>query len=101
MRLLHLPIVLTILMSLGCAKREVVKVTDPAGQPVAGANVEAVSPSMNAGPNVTDTKGEALLPSNPQGAQWVVVSKPGFERTQVDVPKQWPLRVMLKPTTRP
>ena len=88
-------------MSLGCEKREVVKVTDPAGNPIAGANVEAVSPSMNAGPSVTDANGEAPLPANAQDAKWVAVSKPGFERTQVDVPKKWPLRVRLKPTTPP
>ncbi len=88
-------------MLFGCAKQEVVKVTDATGQPIAGANVEAVSPSMNAGPNVTDANGEAPLPSNVQGTKWVAVSKTGFERTQVDIPKQWPLRVTLKPTTRP
>jgi hypothetical protein len=101
MRLLHLLIIWAILMSLGCSKRETVKVTDPAGNPVAGANVEAVSPSTNTGPSVTDANGEALLPTNAQGAKWVAVSKPGFKRTQVGVPKQWPLRVTLEPTTRP
>src|SRR5262249_16861780 len=99
MRLLRLPIVLAILISLGCSPREMVKVTDPAGSPVAGAEVEAIPPSTNTGPQVTDAKGEALIPS--KGTKWVAVSKPGFERTQVDVPKRWPLRVTLKPTTRP
>ena len=99
MRRLRLPIVLGILISLGCSPREMVKVTDPAGNPVAGANVEAIPSSTNTGPHVTNARGEALIPS--KGTKFVAVSKPGFERTQVDVPKKWPLRVTLKPTTTP
>lgn len=101
MRLLRLPIMFAAVMAVGCASRETVRVVNGSGQPIVGANVEAVSPSMNAGPNVTDANGEAPLPSNVQGARWVAVSKPGFERTQVDVPKQWPLRVVLRPVILP
>lgn len=92
---------ITILTLIGCGKREVIKVVDPAGRPIAGANVEAVSPSMNAGPNITDGHGECVLPSNMQGVQWVQISKAGFEAIQVDIPKTWPLCVTLKPATRP
>ncbi len=101
MRPLHLFILFAIFLAAGCVDRRVVQVVDAAGKPVAGAMVEAVSLSMNTGPNTTDATGEAELPSNVQGARWIAVSKAGFERACVDVPKQWPLRVTLKPTTRP
>lgn len=81
----------------GCSSREAVQVIDPSGQPIAGANVVAVSLSMNAGPIATDAQGKAELPANVQGTRWIEVSKNGFETTRVDVPKAWPARITLKP----
>lgn len=90
---------LFVLLSLvGCSARHNVVVVDPTGAPIAGANVEGVSPSMNGSPIATDAKGVAAVRDNVQEVQWVKVSKPGYDATQVAVPDQWPLRVTLQPT---
>lgn len=75
-----------------------IQVVDDHGVPVAGASVEAVSLSMNTGPNMTDTKGETVLPYNIQGAKWVQITKPGYQKVFMDVPTTWPLRVKLDPS---
>jgi beta-lactamase regulating signal transducer with metallopeptidase domain len=74
----------------------IIVVTDESGKAIEGADVYAVSLSMNAGPAKTDTNGKATLPANIQGTKWVDVSKAGFESTQIDVPQKWPLKVILK-----
>jgi hypothetical protein len=74
-----------------------VKVVDAAGVPISGAEVEAVSLSINGGPNLTDMKGEAIVPSNSQETKWVAVRKPGYKYVQVYLPGSWPLRVTLIP----
>src|SRR5689334_21206288 len=93
----HCSVFVLIAVSLSCAERQIVKVSDSAGQSVQGARVQAVSLSLNSTPNITDAQGEATVPSMVQGAKWISVSKAGFETIQVDMPKQWPLRVTLKP----
>jgi hypothetical protein len=85
----------------GCTSRKVVHVVDSNGAPIQGAKVEAVSPSINSAPNLTNAGGDALLPSNIQGAKWVGVSKTGYEAIQVSLPSQWPLQITLKPASRP
>ena len=83
----------------GCSG--LVQVVDPAGQPVVGAEVLAVSLSMTAGPNITDGQGEAFLPGNLQNVKWVQVSKPWYRTVQVEVTETWPLHVMLEPKPTP
>jgi hypothetical protein len=84
----------------GCEGR--VQVFDPAGKPVAGAQVAPVSLSMNGAATPTDDRGEASvsLRVGGQDTKWVAVSKQGFEPQQVPVPAKWPLKVILQPTNR-
>lgn len=81
----------------GCQSHTVVLVTDHSGKPLVGAQVVAVSPSMNTGPNFTDSDGRATVPSNVQGIQWLDISKDGFRPERLDVPSRWPLHVTLQP----
>lgn len=71
-------------------------VVDATGRPIAGATVERVSLSIN-GPSVlTDSNGGARLPWGPQEAQWVSVSKPGYQsKVNVSVKGPRPIRVVL------
>jgi hypothetical protein len=78
-----------------CGAAQVVIVTDDNGAPVAGAQVDAVSLSINMHARLTDGDGKAALPSNPQGTRWIQVSKSGFVPEQVDLPEQWPAHVTL------
>jgi hypothetical protein len=87
-------LLLSIAVLAGCSS--IVHVVDARGAPVEGAEVYAVSLSMNTGPNLTDAEGEASLPDNIQGTKWVEVRKPGFKTAHVDVPAEWPLRVTLQ-----
>jgi hypothetical protein len=79
----------------GCSSRQLVHVVDANGAPIQGAAVEAVSPSINSTPNLTDASGDAPLPSNIQGSTWVQISKIGYDSIQVDMPSKWPLQVTL------
>ena len=83
-------------MSLCCCRpAQMVKVTDIAGVPIAGAEVTSVSLSTNSSPALTDLEGTASLPSSPQSPRWVSVSKPGYQSESVPVPPRWPLHVIL------
>jgi hypothetical protein len=81
----------TIFLS-GCAG---VYVVDPAGQPIPNAKVYAVSLSMNIGPNITDSKGYAQVPSNIQGAQWIAVECNGYKDASIPVPGTYPATIVL------
>ena len=85
----------------GCSSPPLVEVVDPSGKPIEGANVQAVSLSINSLPNATNKKGEALLPANIQGAKWVLVTKPGYEPKERELPMAWPLRITLTPEIKP
>ena len=89
-------LLIVVLPLAGCVAKQVVVVTDATGAPVQGANVEAVSPSMNVGPAVTNAKGVAALPINPQGTKWVQVSKPGYTTAHEELPSKWPMNVTLE-----
>jgi hypothetical protein len=85
----------------GCARGQV-QVVDLTGKPIQDAQVAPVSLSMNGKPMATDDSGEASVPLNiGQDIKWVDVSKPGFAPTQVQVPPQWPMKVVLQPATQP
>jgi predicted component of type VI protein secretion system len=96
-----LTIAILSLMLTGCSER--VQVVDAAGKPVQGAQVAPVTLSMNGAPAVTDARGEASVPLRigVQETKWVNISKPGFETIQVDVPAEWPLKVVLQPAKGP
>jgi len=87
-----------VVAALGCSGVPDVVVVTSEGTPIAGANVEPVSASMN-GPSVlTDASGEARLPSGPQPAEWVNVRKDGYlARTNVPLEGPRPIRVVLVP----
>jgi len=72
-------------------------VTDQYGKPVVGAQVVAASLSVNTGPNVAGSDGRAAVPSNVQGAQWLIISKAGFQPEHLNAPTRWPLHVTLHP----
>ena len=93
LRLRSIALFLSAAVVAGCSS--IVRVVDSRGAPVEGAEVYAVSLSMNTGPNMTDAEGEADLPDNIQGTKWVEIRKPGFKTAHVDVPAEWPLRVTL------
>jgi hypothetical protein len=75
-------------------------VIDNAGNPITGAAVSAVSPSINAASVPTDNHGEARIPLNfsLQQIQWVNIQTPGYDPVQVALPAQWPLQVTMTPT---
>ncbi len=79
----------------GCEKA--VYVTDPAGRPVAGAQVMVMYENLSVGaPARTDAKGKAVvapLNSPPAG---LVVFKPGYPLAQEEFPTFWPARVRLR-----
>jgi hypothetical protein len=97
-----LTLVLVALAAIGCVKGRV-QVVEPGGRPIQGADVVAVSASMNGDVVTTDAKGEAEIPLSlgAQQTKWVNVSKPGFESRQVELPAKWPLKVPLQPAPRP
>jgi hypothetical protein len=78
-----------------------VQVVDQNGRPIAGAEVIAVSLSMNAGGAFTDDNGIAVVPRDIQGTQWIEVRKQGYDGAFVAVPSSWPLRVTLMPGPSP
>lgn len=82
---------------IGCSQK--VLVTDKAGKPVQGAAVSPAGFSMNGNATLTDANGVATVPGHVGGedTKWVDIQKPGFDRVQVNVPAQWPLRVTLGP----
>ena len=88
-------VVVAAFLGSGCGPRRIVRVVDPSGLPIAGAEVRAVSLSMDSNPSVTDAKGEAELPGLAQEVRWVRVSGPGGETVDVGVPARWPLQVTL------
>ena len=85
----------------GCLTPKTVIVLNPSGMPIAGAEVAAVSASMNGAWITTDAKGHAKVHDNPQGIQWIRVRKTGYYSVTVDVPSTWPLSVTLNPIAKP
>jgi hypothetical protein len=86
----------------GCTGR--VHVVDLTGEPIQGASVAPVSLSLSGAAKLTDAHGDAEVPLNISSVaetKWVNVSQKGFESQQVDIPKKWPLRIVLQPTTQP
>jgi hypothetical protein len=81
----------------GCVTQRV-RVVDSSNRPIAGADVEPISASMNHGKLLTDQKGEALLPHVAQKIQWVSVTKEGFAPSgQVPVGDESAVVVILSP----
>jgi hypothetical protein len=56
--------------------------------------------STEGAPAFTAADGTAKVETDVVGAQWIAVSKPGYEREQVGMPAKWPLRVVLKKETQ-
>lgn len=81
-----------------CSRHPDVVVTDHTGMPVAGAKVEAVTPSLNYAPTLTDAKGHASLPSTAQKIETLNITAPG-SATKVTVRYNGakPHRVSLAP----
>ena len=92
----YFTLLIFIVVCVGCNSYKVVKVYDDDGKPIAGAEVEAVSLSINSAPNLTDDEGKTTLPFNIQGTKWVQVSKSGYRFAQVGVPERWPLIITLE-----
>ena len=83
---------ITLALVLAGCSAQMVEVVDVSGRAVPGANVAAVSLSM-ALSRGTGADGKAELPSNPQGARWVEVTKTGYQRVETDLPATWPLQI--------
>jgi hypothetical protein len=84
----------------GCAGR--VEIVSMSGEPIAGARVVPVTPSMNGSPALTDAGGKASVPRfiGGQGVAWIDVSKAGFEHQHVAVGSRWPVHVVLAPAVQ-
>ena len=90
--------------SLGClalffaaCSRPQIEVVDSAGAPIEGAEIVGYSLSIQGQQTQTDKRGHAQIPSAVQQTQWIVVSKPGFIRTeQIDVSGPKPIKVILQ-----
>lgn len=79
-----------ILVITGCHD---VRVIDSQGNPVAGAEVRAVSFSMNTGPAITNADGWSSLPTNIQGTRWIEIRYQG--RIQQFVLTQTPITLVF------
>ena len=93
----HFLILLTVMATVGCVGPGNVRVVDPDSRPLEGARVYAISASLDSAPHTTDRFGEAPLPYNIQGSQWIRVNKEGYTEVRIDVPKRWPAVVVLHP----
>lgn len=82
----------------GCSRLALV--VDDAGHPIAGAQVAPAAFSPAATTNADGTVGVALHVDD-QKARFVYVTAAGYEPRLVPVPESAPLRVVLRPTTRP
>ena len=75
--------------------KEVIIVTDVNGLPIAGAEVIAMSYSINMKSVFTNSEGEAVLKSNIQSVKWVNVEKKEYETSHTQITGEWPLYVQL------
>lgn len=91
-------VLMVVAVGLAGCPQGLVQVVDPAGNPVEGADVMAVSLGAITGPNTTNGSGETYVPHNMHDVKWIQVSKPWHRTVQVDLPETWPLRVLLVPT---
>ena len=91
--------ILIILIGLnsGCSSLDVL-VKDTDGNPIEGAIVYGISPSMTGKGTFTNRKGVAPIPWSAQEIEWIVVEKFGYGTTdQIEVKdKQKPIEVLLK-----
>jgi len=73
-------------------------VSDSNGNPIEGAFVYGISPSMTGKWSVTDRKGVAPILWSPQETESIIVEKPGFKNSnQIDVrDKPRPIKVILE-----
>ena len=87
-------------MLVGCAHKVVVR--DTQGQPIPGAEVTPVSPSINYASAITDEKGCARLKWwYAQKPMWLSVAKKGHQSVSgLAFPKTWPAEVVLQPSER-
>ena len=83
----------------GCASKKSVAVVDDSGAPVPGARVVVQAMSMEGAPTFTAGDGTAEVDTI-TGARWLAITKQGYERAQVDMPTNWPLKVVLKKETQ-
>ena len=82
----------------GCMTQRVL-VVDEANLPLAGADVEPISLSINYAKVKTNKKGKAALPHVLQPVVWVSVTKEGFKPSgQVSLKEENPMVVTLRPT---
>lgn len=79
-----------------------VVVVDPAGKPVAGAQVEPISASINYQPVLTDSKGRVRFGPAMLKREWFNVAKDGYApHTFVNLTGPEPVRVVLTKTQPP
>ena len=97
MNYLRLIAVLGVVLMTGCSTTKIV-VLDETKAPVADAEVEPITQSMNLAVLRTDASGTVKLPGTPQKIEWVSVKKEGFEPSgQIPVKEHELLTVVLKP----
>ena len=89
-------LLLIVPLVVGCAARRV-RVVDPNGGPIQGAQVQLFYNHSLGGPTATtDEKGEARFdPDFLERPLWVRISKKDFITVSVYPPMHWPLRVVL------
>lgn len=75
--------------------KEVIIVTDVNGLPISGAEVIAMSYSINMKSIVTNSQGEAVLKKSLQALKWVTIEKKEYETSHVQITGEWPLYVQL------
>ena len=94
MKLLNV-IILFMLSTISTAN-SVIIVTDVNDVPIAGAEVTAMSYSINMKSIFTNSLGEAVLQSNIQKLKWVYIVKKEYQTSHVQITGDWPLYVQLK-----
>lgn len=75
---------------------EVIIVTDDNGLPISGAEVMAMSYSINMKSIFTNYRGEAALKKSIQELKWVNIAKKEYETSHVQITGEWPLYVQLQ-----
>ena len=95
-------VVMSVLLLIGCGKREYVVVVDGTGQPIADAEVTSVGVSIMVGRVTTNAAGRARVPHTSMGIESIHVSKLGYAFVNVPYPPStWPLRITLHTEVSP
>ena len=94
-RILSLAVVA--IFSASCGNDHNVMVVNPSGRPLADATVTPMTRAYTKPSRQTDAQGGAMVIQDYPFIEWIQVSKPGFQTTQVSYAQPKPITVTLSP----